>query len=90
MIGGDRPRASWGLPKPAPGTRGPQWRLSSSEFDSAVTAMGLTILKTPSRVSQANAFRERLVGTVRREVLDFLIRLNEKHLRNSQALAGSL
>jgi putative transposase len=29
----------------------------------------------------ANAFCERLVGTVRRECLDFLIPINERHLR---------
>jgi putative transposase len=35
--------------------------------------MGLALLKTPIRVPQANAFRERLIGTVRRECLDFVI-----------------
>jgi len=53
----------------------------SSEFDSAVKAMGVSILKTPFRAPQANAFCERLVGSMRRECLDFLIPLNERHLR---------
>jgi len=53
----------------------------SSEFDSALKAMGLSILKTPFRAPQANAFCERLVGTIRRECLDFLIPLNERHVR---------
>jgi transposase InsO family protein len=53
----------------------------SSEFDSAVKAMGLSMLKTPFRAPQANAFCERLVGSLRRECLDFLIPLNERHLR---------
>jgi hypothetical protein len=35
----------------------------SSEFDSALKAMGLEILKTPFRASQANAFCQRLGGT---------------------------
>jgi transposase InsO family protein len=43
--------------------------------------MGLGILKTPFRTPQANAFCERLVGSIRRECLDFLIPLNERHLR---------
>jgi transposase InsO family protein len=53
----------------------------SSEFDSALKAMGLSVLKTPFRAPQANAFCECLVGTFRRECLDYLIPLNERHLR---------
>ena len=53
----------------------------SSAFDSAVEAMGLSILKTPFRAPQANAFCERLIGSIRRECLDFLIPLNHRHLR---------
>jgi transposase InsO family protein len=53
----------------------------SSELDSALKAMGLSILKTPFRAPQANAFCERLVGSIRRECLDFLIPLHERHLR---------
>ena len=53
----------------------------SSAFDSAVEAMGLSILKTPFRAPQANAFCERLVGSIRRECLDLLIPSNERHLR---------
>jgi transposase InsO family protein len=54
----------------------------SEGVDAAVAAMGLTILKTPVRAPQANAFCERLIGTVRRECLDFVIVLNERHLRS--------
>jgi hypothetical protein len=43
--------------------------------------MALTVLKTPVRAPQANAFCERLIGTMRRECLDFMIPLNERHLR---------
>ena len=53
----------------------------SSDFDAGLKAMALRILKTPYRAPQANAFCERLIGTVRRECLDFLIPLNERHLR---------
>ena len=53
----------------------------SSELDSALKSMGLGILKTPFQAPQANAFCERLVGSIRRECLDFLIPLNDRHLR---------
>jgi transposase InsO family protein len=43
--------------------------------------MGLTVLKTPVRCPQANVSCERLIGTIRRECLDWLILLNERHLR---------
>ena len=49
--------------------------------DRTLAAMGLTVLRTPVRAPQANAFCERLVGTIRRECLDFVISLNEQHLR---------
>jgi len=53
----------------------------SADFDSGLKAMGLKILKTPFRAPQANAFCERLIGTTRRECLDFLIPLNARHLK---------
>jgi putative transposase len=49
--------------------------------DRTLAAMGLTVLRTPVRAPQANAFCERLIGTVRRECLDFFIPLTESHLR---------
>ena len=54
----------------------------AAAVDGAVAAMGLTVLKTPVRCPQANAFCERLIGTIRRECLDWLIVLNERHLRS--------
>ena len=57
-------------------------RIYSSELDSALQAMHLKILKTPFQAPQANAFCERWIGTVRRECLDFLIPLNDGHLRS--------
>jgi len=56
-------------------------RIYSSELDAALKAMGLRIWKTPFQAPQANAFCERWIGTVRRECLDFLIPLKERHLR---------
>jgi len=53
----------------------------SEGVDRTLAAMGLTVLRTPVRAPQANAFCERLVGTIRRECLDFMIPFNERHLR---------
>jgi putative transposase len=54
----------------------------SQGVDRTLTATGLTVLKTPVRVPQANAFCERLIGTIRRECLDVVIPLNEHHVRS--------
>jgi putative transposase len=54
----------------------------SEELDQELRkGFGVKVLRTPPQSPQANAFCERLVGTVRRECLDFLIPLNERHLR---------
>jgi len=53
----------------------------SSELDTVVAALGVRAVKTPVQTPQANAFCERLIGTIRRECLDFMIPLNERHLR---------
>ena len=53
----------------------------SEGVDRTIQAMGLTVLKTPVRSPQANAFCERAIGTIRRECLDWMIPLNEGHLR---------
>ena len=53
----------------------------SQQLDQQVQHLGLRVLKTPVRSPQANAFCERLLGTLRRECLDFLIPLTEHHLR---------
>ena len=43
--------------------------------------MGLRVLKTPMRTPQATAYGERLIGTIRRECLDWLIPCHDRHLR---------
>jgi hypothetical protein len=52
----------------------------SAQVDEQLNAFGLRVLRTPVRARQANAYCERLVGTVRRECLDFMVPLGEKHL----------
>ena len=53
----------------------------SKDLRKCVQAMGVRILRTPRMAPQANACCERLIGTTRRECLDFLIPLSEEHLR---------
>jgi putative transposase len=53
----------------------------AEQVDRTLEAMGLTVLKTPVRVPQANAFCERVIGTIRRECLDFIIAISDGHVR---------
>jgi putative transposase len=53
----------------------------SAEFDQAVEHFGIAPNKTPIRRPQANAFCERLIGTVRRDCLDYVIPIDARHLR---------
>jgi len=55
--------------------------ICSEGVDRTLATMGLTVLQTPVRALQANAFCERLIGTIRRECLDFVLPLSERHLR---------
>jgi transposase InsO family protein len=53
----------------------------SKEVDQSIENLGLKVLRTPVRAPQANAYCERLIGTLRRECLDFMIPFSERHLR---------
>lgn len=52
----------------------------SKDLDASVQAMRVRVLRSPAHAPQANAFCERLIGTVRRECLDWLIPLGRRHL----------
>ena len=53
----------------------------SANLNTALQGFGVRVLKTPVRAPKANAFCERLIGTIRRECLDFLIPFGERHLK---------
>ena len=53
----------------------------SAGVDDALSAFGLKVLRMPVQAPKANAYCERLMGTIRRECLDYVIPLSEKHLR---------
>jgi putative transposase len=51
----------------------------TAAFDAVFTAIDIQILKTPVRAPRANAVAERFVGTVRRELLDRILIINQRH-----------
>jgi putative transposase len=53
----------------------------SAQLDHSLRRLGLKVLKTPPQSPQANALCERLIGTLRRECLDFVIPLTANHVQ---------
>lgn len=50
-------------------------------FDAVFESCGLQVLKSPPQAPRANAICERVIGTLRRELLDHVLIVNETHLR---------
>jgi putative transposase len=63
--------------------RGPDFTAS---FDAVFQAASATIVRTAVQAPRMNATCERLIGTLRRELLDRTLIINQAHLR--AALAG--
>src|SRR5713226_1641451 len=53
------------------------------EFTRKAQSLGLQQIRTPVRAPKANAIAERFVGTLRRECLDHVLILNERHLQKT-------
>ena len=53
----------------------------TASFDAVFQATGTTTLRTAVQAPRMNAICERLVGTLRRELLDRVLILSETHLR---------
>jgi putative transposase len=52
----------------------------TDSFDTVFTAAGVRILTSPPQAPRANAICERMIGTLRREVLDRMLIISEHHL----------
>ena len=55
--------------------------LFTAAFDAVFTAETMQIIRTPPQAPRANAICERMVGTLRRELLDRILIVNQVHLR---------
>jgi transposase InsO family protein len=52
----------------------------AKHLDESVNRLCIEVLKSPPRCPKANAICERVIGTIRRECLDWLIPISESHL----------
>jgi len=55
----------------------------SAEVDESIRRLGLRVLKSPPRSPKAIALCERVLRTLRRECVDWLMPLSEAHLRQT-------
>jgi len=84
------PTAPWAwrqLIEATPWGSGPRYlirdrdRCYGSDFVARAKGIGIRTVLTPIATPQANGIAERLVGTFRRECLDHIVIVNERHLR---------
>jgi putative transposase len=57
----------------------------TAAFDGVFVGNSTQVIKTPVRSPRANSYAERFVGTLRRECLDHVLILGERHLRSALA-----
>jgi putative transposase len=54
----------------------------TAAFDAVFTSIGIRIITTPVREPRANAIAERWIGSARRECLDRMLIVGQRHLRH--------
>ena len=56
-------------------------RIFAKHLDDSIRALGVKVLRSPVASPKASALCERVIGTARRECLDWMIPISEAHLR---------
>jgi putative transposase len=57
-------------------------KIFGNHLDNSIRALGIEVLRSPVASPKANSICERVIGTIRRECLDWMIPLSEAHLRS--------
>ena len=61
----------------------------TAAFDAVFTAIDVRIIKTPVGAPRANAIAERCVGSIRRELLDRILIINQRHATGYLAIINA-
>jgi putative transposase len=56
-------------------------QICAKHLDDSIRALGVEVLRSPIASPKANSICERVIGTIRRECLDWMIPMSEAHLR---------
>jgi putative transposase len=57
-------------------------KIFAKALDDSIRALGVEVLRSPIAGPKVNAICERVIGTIRRECLDWMIPMSEAHLRS--------
>jgi hypothetical protein len=63
-------------------------KIFSASLDEEVESWGIHVLRSPVRMPTANEYCERLIGSIRRECLDYVIPLHALHLCDDFFVSG--
>ena len=57
-------------------------KIFAKHIEHSIRALGIEVLRLPVASPKANSICERVIGTIRRECLDWMIPMSEAHLRS--------